>query len=106
MSEEPAAPTPRVAHALLCLRCVQQTAGTKSIFWLDSPGVFNASNVASITDKATFTSAVCSTVTLTTCVCTDWSYTLVGNKNLSGIPTADATNSPASITKPSYACVF
>jgi hypothetical protein len=81
---------------------VQQTQN--SIFWLDAPGILNASNILYIDDQTSLTSRICLTVVPTLCACVDWNYHLIGDKNLAGTPTVDISKSTASVTQSSYAC--
>jgi hypothetical protein len=81
---------------------VQQTQN--SIFWLDAPGILNASSLLYIDDQTSLTSRICLAVVPTLCACVDWNNHLIGNKNLAGTPTVDISKSTASVTQSLYAC--
>jgi hypothetical protein len=59
---------------------VQQTAGQKTIFWIDGPGHFtNRSGIPidSMTEIENFTSTVCNKITTSVCTSVNWYVKIV-----------------------------
>lgn len=85
---------------------VQQTPGTLSVFYLDSPGqpLIFGQNYTSVQFQPVFTSRVCSNVSANTyCVCVNWNFNLGGDLNQQGTA-AQVTSSSSAIAQSTYTC--